>query len=108
MTSSGAKSEQIIAAHFKTIFLQFSYFLMVPNIQTALIILKTYDQQFALTTKKSLYIIFKNVAHTGLRRTTDLSINIKVCLVQQLLPADTHRHSQPTALRGHKVVSNDN
>ena len=32
---------------------------MFLNIQIDLIILKTYDQQFTLTTKKSLHIIFK-------------------------------------------------
>jgi len=40
-------------------FLQFAYFLMFLNMQTDLIILKAYDQQFTLTTKKSLHIIFK-------------------------------------------------
>jgi len=40
---------------FSAIFL----FLMFLNIQVDLIILKTYDQQFTLTTKKSLHIIFK-------------------------------------------------
>jgi len=34
--------------------------LMFLSIQIDLIILKTYDQQFTLTTKKSLHIIFKN------------------------------------------------
>jgi len=33
--------------------------LMFLNIQIDLIILKTFDQQFTLTTKKSLHIIFK-------------------------------------------------
>jgi len=33
--------------------------LMFLSIQIDLIILKTYDQQFTLTTKKSLHIIFK-------------------------------------------------
>jgi len=37
---------------------------MFLNIQTDLIILKTYDQQFSFTTKKSLHIIFKQVVHT--------------------------------------------
>jgi len=32
---------------------------MFLNIQIDLIILKTYDQQFTLTTKKSLHIMFK-------------------------------------------------
>jgi len=32
---------------------------MFLNIQIYFIILKTYDQQFTLTTKKSLHIIFK-------------------------------------------------
>jgi len=59
MTSSLAKSKQIIGAHFQTFFLQYSYFLLFLNIQIYFIILKTYDQQFTLTTKKSLHIIFK-------------------------------------------------
>jgi len=33
---------------------------MFLNIQIDWIILKTYDQQFNLTTKKSLHIMFKN------------------------------------------------
>jgi len=59
MTSSLAKSKQIIGAQFETLFLQFSYSLMFLNIQTDLIILKTFNQQFTLTAKKSLHIIFK-------------------------------------------------
>jgi len=63
MTSPLAKSKQIIDAHFQTFFLQYSYFLTFLNIHIYFIILKTYDQQFTLTTKKSLHIIFKtNVA----------------------------------------------
>jgi len=46
MTSSLAKSKQIIGVHFQMLFLQFSYFLMFLDIQIDLIILKTYDQQF--------------------------------------------------------------
>jgi len=46
MTSSLAKSKQIIGAHFQTFLLQLSYFLMFLNIQIELTILKTYDQQF--------------------------------------------------------------
>jgi len=45
---------------FRRIFLQFSYCLMFLNIQIDLIILKTFDQKFTLTTKKSLHIIFKH------------------------------------------------
>ena len=38
---------------------------MFLSIQIDLIILKTYDQQFTLTTKKSLHIIFKAaIAHS--------------------------------------------
>jgi len=58
MTSPLAKGKQIINAHFQTLFLQFSSFLMFLYIQIDLITLKTYDQQFTLTTKKSLHIIF--------------------------------------------------
>ena len=51
---------------FKRFFLQFPYFLiflMFLNIQIDLIILKTYDQQFTLTTKKSLHIILNEVSY---------------------------------------------
>jgi len=44
---------------FRRFFLQFSYCLMFLDIQIDLIILKTFDQKFTLTTKKSLHIIFK-------------------------------------------------
>jgi len=37
---------------------------MFLNIQIDLIILETYDQQFTLTTKKSLHIIFKALKET--------------------------------------------
>jgi len=59
MTSSLAKSKQIIGAHFQTLFSTIFLFLMFLSIQIDLIILKTYDKQFTLTTKKSLHIIFK-------------------------------------------------
>jgi len=36
---------------------------MFLNIQIDLMILKTYDQQFTLTTKKSLHIIFEDEMH---------------------------------------------
>jgi len=41
-------------------FLQFSCVLMFLNIETDSIILKTYEQQFTLTTKKSLHITFNS------------------------------------------------
>jgi len=64
MTSSLAKSKQVVGAHFHMLFSTIFYGLMFLNIQTDLIILKTYDQQFTLTTKKSLHITFKAaVAH---------------------------------------------
>jgi len=51
------------------LFLQFSYSVMFLSIQTDLIILKTFNQQFTLTAKKSLHIIFKveeeNLVGTG-------------------------------------------
>jgi len=59
MTSSLEKSKQIIGAHFQTLFSTIFLFLMFLNIRIDLIILKTYDQQFILRTKKSLHIIFK-------------------------------------------------
>jgi len=42
--------------------------LMFLNIQIDWIILKTYDQQFTLTTKKSLHIIFKILLQELIRR----------------------------------------
>jgi len=59
MTSSLVKSKQTIGAHFSTLFSAIFLSLMFLNIQIDWIILKTYDQQFTLTTKKSLHIIFK-------------------------------------------------
>ena len=59
MTSSLVKSKQIIAAHFSTLFSVIFSSLMFLNIKIDWIIIKTYDQQFTLTTKKSLHIIFK-------------------------------------------------
>jgi len=59
MTSTLAKSKQIIGAHFQSRYSTIFLFLMFLNIQIDLIILKTYDQQFTLTTKKLLHIIFK-------------------------------------------------
>jgi len=50
---------RIIGAHFHTFFSTISLFLTFLNIHIYFIILKTYDQQFTLTTKKSLHIIFK-------------------------------------------------
>ena len=51
---------------FSTIFL----FLTFLSIHIYFVILKTYDQQFTLTTKKSLHIIFKtcNFSWSGARR----------------------------------------
>jgi len=58
--SSLAKSKQIIGAHFQKYFSTIFLFFEFLNIQIDLIILKTKDQQFTLTTKKSLHIIFKS------------------------------------------------
>ena len=44
---------------FLALFLKFPNSLMFLNIQTDLLILKTYYGQFILTTKKLLHIIFK-------------------------------------------------
>jgi len=52
MTSSLAKSKQIIGVQFQTLFSTVFLLFDVPHIQTDLIILKTFDQQFTLTTKK--------------------------------------------------------
>jgi len=55
-TSSLAKSKQIICAHFQMLFSTIFLFFDVPHY---LILLRTYGEQFTLTTKKSLHIIFK-------------------------------------------------
>ena len=55
MTSSLANHRSTLSDVFSTIFL----FLTFLNIHIYFIVLKTYDQQFTLTTKKSLHIIFK-------------------------------------------------
>jgi len=59
MTSSLAKVNKSLGAHFLAIFLKFPNFLMFLNIRIDLLILKTYYGQLTLTTKKSLHIIFK-------------------------------------------------
>jgi len=60
MTSSLAKVNKSLGAHFLALFLKFLNFLMCLNIQIDFLILKTYYEQFTLTTKKSLHIIFKS------------------------------------------------
>jgi len=63
MTSSLTKSKQIIEHTFKrfcyTIFLSFG----VPQYSNRLDYIKACDQQFTLTTKKSLHITFKAVCN---------------------------------------------
>jgi len=66
MTSSLANHRCTLSYVFSTIFL----FLTFLNIHIYFIILKPYDQQFTLTTKKSLHIIFKarcNTRHVAAR-----------------------------------------
>jgi len=53
-------TKQVISVHFQTLFSAIFLSLMFLNIQIDWIILKIYDQQFTLTTKKSLHIIFKS------------------------------------------------
>ena len=50
---------RIIGSHFQTFLSTIFLFLTFLNIHIYFIILKAYDQQFTLTTKKSLHIIFK-------------------------------------------------
>jgi len=59
MTSLFAKVNKSSCVHFRALFLKFPDFWMFLNIQIHLRILKTYDGQFTLTTKKLLHIIFK-------------------------------------------------
>jgi len=60
MTSSLAKVNKSSGVHFLALFLKFPNFLMFLNIRIDLLILRTYNGQFTLTTKKkSLHIIFK-------------------------------------------------
>jgi len=49
---------------FRRFFCNFLYILVFLNIQIGWIILKTCDQQFTLTTKKSLHITFKGRVDT--------------------------------------------
>jgi len=53
MTSSLAKVNKSLGAHFRALFLKFPNFLMFLNIQIDLLILKTYNGQFTLTTEKN-------------------------------------------------------
>jgi len=55
MTSSLAKCKQTSGAHLKDDFLTFL------NIPMYFIILNTNDEQFTLTTKKTLHLIFKEL-----------------------------------------------
>jgi len=68
MTSSLSKLNKSSGAHFLVIFSKnFFNFLMFLNIQIDLHILKTYHYgQFTLTTKKSLYIIYKDDKLNGI------------------------------------------
>jgi len=59
MTSWLAKVNKSLGAHFHMLFSKIVLFLMFLNIQIDLIILKTDDKQFTLTTKKSLHITFR-------------------------------------------------
>jgi len=52
MMSSLAKVNKSSSAHFRALFQKFPNFLMFLNIQIDLFILKTYDGQFTLTSKK--------------------------------------------------------
>jgi len=61
MTSLLPKVNRPSGAHFQRFFLKFSYFLIFLNIQIDLIILEADVEQFTLTTKKSLHIIFKGI-----------------------------------------------
>ena len=55
-----SKSKQTIGCALSDVFfLKFAYFLIFLNIQIDLIILDADVEQFTLTTKKSLHIIFK-------------------------------------------------
>ena len=65
MTSSLAKVNKSSGAHFRALFLKFPNFSMFLNIQIDLLILKTYDGQFTLTTEKSVHIIFNGSLPPG-------------------------------------------
>ena len=58
MTSSLAKVNKSSDTHFQTFFSKNDLFLKFLNIQIDVIVLKTDDEQFTLTTKKSLHITF--------------------------------------------------
>ena len=64
MTSSLANHRCTLSDVFSTIFL----FLTFLNSHIYFIVLKTYDQQFTLTTKKSLHIIFKTIFFASVKK----------------------------------------
>ena len=61
MTSSLAKVNKSSGAHFRALFLKFPNFLMFLNIQIDLLILKTYDGKFTLTTKNHCILSFRQI-----------------------------------------------
>jgi len=101
MTSSLAKSKQIIGEHFQTFFLQYSYVLTFLNIHMLFIVLKTYDQQFTLTTKKSLHIIFNHCMGSIIQCTgaSDLQVT------QAQRTKQSQRTGQPNKTCGTKMCA---
>ena len=78
MTLSLAKVNKSSGAHFRSLSLKFPNFLMCLNIQIDLLIIKTYDGQFTLTTKKSFRIIFKVLSSASNQNLTSCSISLLV------------------------------
>ena len=99
MTSLLTKSKEIIGAPFQTLFFySFLISLMFLDIQIDLIILKSYDQQFTFTTKKSLHIIFKGgILQLHVQQETDcpMSINIVCTHVWACVSVEPLVHVQP-------------
>ena len=81
---------------------------MFLNIQIDLIILKTHDQQFTLTTKKSLHIIFKaNDAHEF----DNFDIAAVVCsdvhVIRSVHRTDRLFATQPVHLKPNSITQSD-
>ena len=67
-------------AHFRRFLSRISYFLMFLSIQIDLIISKTDDEQFTLTTKKSLNITFEeDVVHHDDNVAADVHAGLRLC-----------------------------
>ena len=97
---------RIIGAHFHAFFSTIFLFLTFLNIHICFIILKTYDQQFTLTTKKSLHIIFNVLKNKDQHQCIGCRLRIHVIYltVLKMMPKQTLWMLCLTCLRCKSVV----